>query len=163
MRVGEIGVIIKTVAESAITNYPVRIFPGDLNAHGTIFGGKILETMDWVAGYVACKHSNAQCVTLSVDSVEFLAPARQGDVLIFKATVNRVWGKSMEVGVKVMSENLFSQEVRHVNSAYFTFVAVDENHKPTEILVGLQSETADEIRRYEAAEIRRQHRLANKK
>lgn len=155
--------IVKTVADSAVTHYPVAIFPSDLNPHGTIFGGKILSELDRLAGYVACRHSNTLCVTLGVDSVRFLAPARQGEVLIFKATINRVWRTSLEVGVKVLAENLLTKESRHVVSAYLTFVAVDELGKPTEILVDLKPETVDEKRRYEAAEVRRQQRLANER
>ncbi|MBI2674564.1 MAG: acyl-CoA thioesterase [Candidatus Yanofskybacteria bacterium] len=150
----------KRVAESALDCYPMEIFPGDLNSRGTIFGGKILATADKVAGYVAMKHSGLECVTLAVDSVRFLAPAKQGEVLVFKAAVNRVWGSSLEVGVKVLADNITAQTSRHILSAYFTFVAVDGNDKPQEIGVQLRPETPGENRRHEEAQRRREHRFA---
>lgn len=150
---------LKKVSESALECYPVEIFPVDLNSRGTIFGGRILALADRVAGYVAIKHSGHECVTLAVDSVRFLAPAKQGEVLIFKAATNKVWKSSLEVGVKVFAENLIAQTSRHILSAYFTFVAVDKNDKPVEIEAKIQLETAEEKRRYKEAQKRRKHRL----
>jgi len=149
----------KKVSESALECYPVGIFPTDLNSRGTIFGGRIMALADKVAGYVAIKHSGHECVTLAVDSVRFLAPAKQGEVLIFKAAVNRVWGSSLEVGVKVFAENMLTQTSRHVLSAYFTFVAVDRNDRAQEIEIKVQPETPDENRRYKEAQKRREYRL----
>lgn len=149
----------KKVSDSALECYPVEIFPGDLNSRGTIFGGRIMALADKVAGYVAIKHSVHECVTLAVDSVRFLAPAKQSETLIFKAAVNNVWGSSLEIGVKVFAENLVTQSSRHILSAYFTFVAVDKNDKPQEIETKIRPETSEQKRRYEEAQKRREYRL----
>lgn len=152
----------KEVSESSVDHYPVEVFPGDLNAKGTVFGGRVLAFMDKVAGYVAQRHSGMDCATLVVDSVRFLAPAKQGEVLIFKASINRVWGSSMEVGVKVLAENLQTGESRKVLSAYLTFVALDENLRSAKVPFGIRPLTKDEKRRYKEAGIRRKLRLAQK-
>lgn len=153
----------KKVSDSSVGHYPVEIFPGDLNAKGTVFGGRVLAVMDKIAGYVAQRHSGMDCATLIVDSVRFLAPAKQGETLIFKASANRVWGSSVEVGVKVIAENLQTGKSRNVLSAYLTFVALDENLKPAKIPFDLKPLTKDEKRRYKEAGIRRKLRLAQNK
>jgi len=151
--------VAKKVSESAINYYPYEIFPNDLNPKGTVFGGTVMQVADRLAGVVAQKHSGKIAVTLLVDSMRFLAPASQGETLIFKAAVNRVWQSSMEIGVKVCAENFQTSERRHVLSAYFTFVALDENGRPTTIPPVLP-ETIGEWRRYDEAELRRQTRLS---
>ena len=90
----------KPVSQSAINDYAYTIFPGDLNASDTAFGGRILEIADRLAAIVARRHSGLLCVTLLVDSIRFIGPATQGEILIFKSAVNRVWRTSMEIGVK---------------------------------------------------------------
>src|SRR5277367_2181529 len=114
----------KPVSESAIHDQTAIVFPNDLNTIGTLFGGRVLEQADLVAAVVSHRHAGRVCLTLGVDSVRFLAPARHGDILIFQAAVNRVWRTSMEVGVKVLSEDFKTLNRRHIFSAYFTFVAV---------------------------------------
>src|SRR5665213_3850318 len=94
----------KRVSESAIHDQTYIVFPNDLNSIGTLYGGRVLEQADRVAAVVAKRHSGRVCVTLGVDSVRFLAPARHGDILIFQAAVNHVWRTSMEIGVKVLVE-----------------------------------------------------------
>lgn len=148
------------VSFSAVNDQTYLLMPGDLNANNTAFGGKIMEIADRLAGTVAIRHSGSICVTLLVDSMKFLHPARQGDVLVFKAAVNRTWKTSMEVGVKVYAENFQTGTRKHVVSAYFTFVAVDENQRPKEIR-GVVSETDDETRRYIDADRRRARRLTD--
>ncbi len=148
----------RRVSESAVDNSPYQVFHNDLNAIETVFGGRVLEIADRLAGIVAQKHSNLVCVTLLVDSIRFLAPARRGETLVFKASVNRVWGSSMEIGIKVFAENLLTNESRHVFSAYFTFVAVNENGRPIPIRAVIP-ETEDEKRRYVEAGLRRANRL----
>jgi acyl-CoA hydrolase len=150
----------KKVSDSKVDQVPEFIFPSDLNAQNTVFGGKVLAMMDKIAGYVAYKHSGLVCRTLSVDSVRFLAPATQGEILIFQASVNRVWRSSMEIGVKVYSENVHINKLTHILSAYLTFVAIgDSDGKPMEIPYKITPETKDEERRYNQAEERRHHRL----
>jgi acyl-CoA hydrolase len=149
----------KRVSESAIHDQTSVVFPNDLNPLGTLFGGRVLEQADRVTAVVARRHAGRVCVTLGVDSVRFLAPARHGDLLVFQAAVNRVWRTSMEVGIKVWAEDLNTQSRRHIFSAYFTFVAVDEQLKPVPV-PPVEPETTDDRRRYEAAERRRTARLA---
>jgi acyl-CoA hydrolase len=148
----------KSVAESAIHDQTTVVFPNDLNAYGTLFGGRVLDLCDRVAGVVAKRHSGKVCVTLGIDSVRFLAPAKHGDILVFKASMNRVWKTSMEIGLKVFKEDFRTQERVHILSAYFTFVALDDHLKPVEIPPVLPH-SADEKRRYEQAEKRRLLRL----
>jgi acyl-CoA hydrolase len=151
----------KSVAASAIRDQTSIVFPNDLNTLGTLFGGRVLEQADRVAAVVSHRHSGGVCVTLGVDSVRFLAPARRGDILIFQAAVNRVWRTSMEVGVKVLTENFKTLTRQHIFSAYFTFVAVNDELQPIPIAAVIP-ETDDEHRRYRQADGRRQARLAVK-
>lgn len=152
----------KSVAESAIHDQTAVVFPNDLNAYGTLFGGRVLDLCDRVAGVVAKRHSGKVCVTLGIDSVRFLAPAKHGDILVFKASLNRVWKTSMEIGLKVFKEDFRTQERVHILSAYFTFVALDDHLKPVEVPPVLPL-SADEKRRYEEAEERRLIRLNQKR
>ncbi len=144
----------KTVDESAVDDHTYKIFPNDLNAYGTAFGGMIMAILDRLALVVAERHSENICVTASVDSMHFLNPAKRGDILLFSAAINRAWRTSMEVGVKVMAENYRTREKRHILSAYFTFVAMDDQQKPTQV-PAVMAQTPDEKRRYEEAEFRR--------
>src|SRR5437660_12465474 len=89
----------KRVSDSAIHDQTAIVFPNDLNTLGTLYGGRVLEQADRVAAVVAHRHAGRVCVTLGVDSVRFLAPARHGELLIFQPAVNRVWHISMETGV----------------------------------------------------------------
>jgi acyl-CoA hydrolase len=142
------------VRESAVEDHVYKIFPNDLNANGTVFGGMIMSVLDRIALVVAERHSERVCVTVSIDSVHFLAPAGEGDVLIFKAAINKAWNSSMEIGVKVIAESLSNAMTRHILSAYFTFVALDDHKRPTKV-PAVATETEDEQRRYEEAEMRR--------
>lgn len=148
----------KFVSESAIRDQTAVVFPNDLNAYGTLFGGRVLELADRVAGVVAKRHSGKVCVTLAIDAVRFLAPAKHGDILVFQASINRTWKTSMEVGVKVFAEDFKTLDRRHIFSAYFTFVALDDYLKPSAACPVIP-QTPDEQRRYEQAEARRQTRL----
>lgn len=151
----------KRVADSAIHDQTAIVFPNDLNSMGTLFGGRVLEQADRVAAVVAKRHTGRVCVTLGVDSVRFLAPARHGDILVFQASLNRVWRSSMEVGVRVLAEDFKTLERRHIFSAFFTFVAVDDQLHPIEV-APVVPETPDELRRYEQANQRRQARLKDR-
>ncbi len=148
----------KRVKESAIHDQVSVVYPNDLNANGTLFGGRVLEICDRLAGVVAKRHAGRVCVTLSVDSVRFHAPAKHGDILVFQASVNRVWSTSMEIGLKVSVEALKTVARKHIVSAYFTFVAVDDDMKPVKI-APLLPETEEEKRRYAQADERRRLRL----
>lgn len=152
----------KPVSASAIIDQVVEVFPNDLNAHGTLFGGRLMQVVDSLAAIVAKRHSGRVCVTLGIDSVRFRNPARHGDILVCKSSVNRTWNTSMEVGVKVVAEDFRTLEQKDILSAYFTFVAMDENLKPIEVIPVIP-ETAEQIVRYQEAEKRRNMRLASHK
>ncbi|MDW8262179.1 MAG: acyl-CoA thioesterase [Phycisphaerales bacterium] len=148
----------KPVSASAVNDQTAIVFPDDLNTLGTLFGGRVMEHCDKICAVVAKRHSGVNCVTLGIDSVRFLASARHGDILVFKAAVNRVWRTSMEIGVKVLAEDFRSMRAQHIVSAYFTFVGVDEQLRPVPI-PPVVPQTPDEQRRYAAAEARRLMRL----
>lgn len=148
----------KPVSASQIIDQVVEVFPNDLNPHGTLFGGKLMHVIDNLAAIVAKRHSGRVCVTLGIDSVRFLNPAHHGDILVCKASVNRTWGTSMEIGVKVIAEDFRTLEQKDILSAYFTFVAMDDESNPTKIIPVIP-ETEDQKIRFEAAEKRRKARL----
>lgn len=110
-----------------------RMLPSHANPSGAVFGGEILKACDEAAGIAAGRHARRRVVTAAVDAMEFVEPARIGEVLTCKAAVNATFGSSMEVGVRVEAEDLLSGEVRHTNSAYFVMVAVDEDGSPVEV------------------------------
>jgi len=149
----------KAPSKTAVEDNTYRIFPNDLNSKGTVFGGLIMAQIDRVAAVVAERHSERVCVTASVDAISFLAPAGRGENLIFKASINRAWRTSMEIGVKVIAEdNLKTTKQRHIVSAYLTFVALDDNDRPTKV-PPVEPKTESEKRRFAEAEIRRNHRF----
>jgi len=149
----------KPVSYSAIEDHVYRVFPNDLNSHGTVFGGLVMSILDRIALVCAERHSGFSCVTASVDAMHFLAPARRGDNLVIKASVNRTWRSSMEIGLKVIGENPKTNVEKHIVSAYFTFVAVDENNKPISVCP-VKPENKIQKRRYNEAEFRRNSRIA---
>lgn len=151
------ALIPRPVSYSAVREQVYMVFPNDLNSNDTVFGGLIMAQMDRYAAVCADRHAGGVCVTVGVDAVHFIAPARKGDVLVFNAAVNRAWGSSMEVGVKVDAVNAAGGERRHILSAYLTFVAM-ENGKPRPV-PPLTPETIHEKQRYEEAQLRRELRL----
>ena len=147
----------KPVSASAITDQVVEVFPNDLNPHGTLFGGRLMQLVDNLAAIVAKRHSGHVCVTLGIDSVRFLNPARHGDILVCKASVNKTWHTSMEIGVKVIAEDFRTLDQKDILSAYFTFIALDQNKKPIEVPQVIP-ETILEKRRNKEANDRRERR-----
>jgi len=152
----------KTVSDSAVRHQVYKVFLNDLNANRTVFGGLVMSQLDRIASVVAERHSGHTCVTASVDALHFLAPAHEGDVLFYQASINKAWNSSMEIGVRVSSENPKTGEREHIVSAYFTFVAINKAGKPMPVPEAIP-ETAIEKRRYADAEVRREVRKRESK
>lgn len=132
--------------------------PQHANNLGHVFGGVVLSLMDKVAAIAAYRHARMNVVTASIDRVDFREPIFVGDLVILKSSVNFVGRTSMEVGVRVETENMVTGKRRHTNSCYLTFVAVDRDGHPVPV-PDLKPESADELRRYHAASERRRRRL----
>ena len=147
----------KTVAASQSERSEI-IFPGDANPLGNLFGGRLMQFIDLVGATAAFRHARAVTVTASMDHLDFVAPVHIGDMLILKASVNRAFRTSMEVGVRAMVENvLHDGGLRHVSSAYLTYVAMDLKGNPVEVPQVLP-ETDHQRRRFEEAGRRRELR-----
>ena len=151
----------KAVRES-ISEYSELALPNDASGLGNVLGGKVMHLVDLAGAMAAMRHARRPVVTLSVDQLLFLHPVRVGELIVLRSSVNRVFRTSMEVGVKVTTEKLMTGERRHTCSAYLTFVALDQNQKPTPITPVIP-ETEEEQRRYRQAGERRQYRLAMRK
>ena len=121
--------------------------PQDANPSGNIHGGVIMKLIDNAAGVVAIRHARSNVVTASIDRLDFHYPVYIGDLVTLTASLNSVGRSSMEIGVRVDSENLASGKVQHTSSAYLTFVALDENGRAREV-APLNLDSEDEIRRH---------------
>lgn len=133
------------------------------NLLGNVHGGEIVKLADSTAGAVAQRHSGGPAVTAALDEMVFLAPVHVGDIVRTLGQVNWAGRSSMEIGVRVEAQpwNDPSADGLHVASAYFVFVAIDEDGRSREV-PPLVPDTADDLRRHREAEIRRAHRLARK-
>jgi acyl-CoA hydrolase len=134
----------------------------EANLGGNVHGGVIMHLCDEVAGIAAVRHSGRRVVTAAMDRMTFRHPVFVGQLVTVKATVNAAWRTSMEVGVRVESENVRSGEVLHTSTAYLTMVALDDDGNPTEV-PPLDPETPDEVRRAREAQLRRDNRLAERR
>lgn len=134
------------------------VLPSHTNALGTIFGGIIMSWVDIAAAIAAQRHSQQPVVTASIDALNFVAPVHLGWVVNLKASVNYAGKTSMEVGVRVDAENPITGEKFHTASAYLTFVALGSNGKPRAV-PPVEPQSADEKRRFSAAQERRRIRL----
>ena len=135
----------------------VLMTPDMANFSGNVHGGTILKLLDQAAYACASRYASQYVVTLSVDQVMFRQPIHVGELVTFLASVNYTGTTSMEIGVKVLTEDIRAQVIRHANSCFFTMVAVDELGQPTPV-PPLAPSTPDEKRRYQAALIRRELR-----
>jgi acyl-CoA hydrolase len=135
----------------------VLMTPDTANFSGNVHGGTILKLLDQVAFACASRYAGRYVVTLSVDQVIFRQPIYVGELVTFLASINITGTSSMEVGVKVMAEEIRTQNVRHVNSCFFTMVAVDDERKPVAV-PPLRPFSPDEKRRFQAAKLRRELR-----
>jgi len=135
----------------------VLMTPDTANFSGNVHGGTILKLLDQVAYACASRYAGTYVVTLSVDQVMFRQPIYVGELVTFLASVNYTGSSSMEVGVKVVAENIRSQDSRHVNSCFFTMVAVDDSRKPIPV-TPLRPFSPEEKRRHAAAVMRKELR-----
>lgn len=135
----------------------VLMTPDMANFSGNVHGGTVLKLLDQVAYACASRYAQRYVVTLSVDQVVFRQPIHVGELVTFLASVNHTGTSSMEIGIKVVAENIRTQVVRHANSCFFTMVAVDDDGKPTPVPPRVPV-TADEQRRHAAAEVRKELR-----
>ena len=150
------ALVMRTVAESQSERSEI-IFPADANALGNLFGGRLMQYVDLVGAMAASRHARAITVTASMDHLDFVAPVHVGDLLILKASVNRAFKTSMEIGVKAMVEDVREQCLKHVSSAYLTYVAVDQQGHGL-VVPQLVCETENQKRRFEDAGRRREMR-----
>ncbi|NLF55602.1 MAG: acyl-CoA thioesterase [Thauera phenolivorans] len=132
----------------------VLMTPDTANFSGKVHGGAILKLLDQAAYACASRYAGRYVVTLSVDQVMFRQPILVGELVTFLASVNHTGNSSMEIGIKVIAEDIRARVVRHVNSCFFTMIAVDDDGRPTKV-PPLNPQTPDERRRFAAAELRR--------
>jgi acyl-CoA hydrolase len=133
----------------------------DANTAGDVHGGAIMRLCDEVAGIAAIRHCGRRVVTAGMDRMTFLHPVKVGQLVTVRATVNAAWRTSMEVGVRVESEDVRGRVVLHTSTAYLTMVALGDDGRPAAV-PALEPETPDEVRRQREAGVRRDHRLAER-
>ena len=138
------------------------VLPNDTNQLGNLLGGRLMHWIDIAAAIAASRHTGRVCVTASVDELNFHHPVRQGEVVVLRAAVNRVYTTSLEVGVHVSAENTLTGGRTHTNTAYLTFVAIDERGTPVPV-PPVKPVTAEEQRRFQDAGRRREIRLRNRR
>lgn len=123
------------------------MIPSYANFGGKIHGGILLSLMDKVAYVCAAKHAGNYCVTASIDGVDFLEPVEVGEIVSLMASVNYTGNTSLVVGIRVISENVKTNVVKHTNTSYFTMVAKDEHNRPAQV-PGLIVENREQVRRF---------------
>ena len=148
----------KTVKNSQVIMHEL-VLPNDTNLLGNVLGGRVMHLMDMCSAMSAYKHARTAVVTASVDQLDFLAPAKKGDIMILKSSVNYTGNSSMEVGVRIESENPKTGLKEHTASAYLTFVSLNDSGKPQKIS-SIQPETSIELERFKKGEIRHRERRA---
>ena len=142
----------KTVKDTHVIMHEL-ILPNDTNLLGNVLGGRGMHLMDMCAAMSAYKHARTAVVTASVDQMDFLAPAKMGDIMILKSSVNYTGKSSMEIGVRIESENPKTGDMYHTSSAYLTFVSLNDNGKPQGVPM-VTPETDVEKRRFDEGEQR---------
>ena len=157
---GEVTMKEKTPGETK-AEMTELVLPNDTNLLGNLLGGRLMHWIDIAGAMAAQRHANRIVVTASIDRVEFRHPVRAGEMITLIARVTWVGRTSMEVAVDVYSENYQTEEKKHTNKAYLTFVAVDNEGKPMPV-GGLRLETEEEKREFDAALARRSERLKSR-
>jgi len=150
----------RKISDSQITMTEL-VLPNHTNQLGNLLGGQLMHWIDICAALSAAKHNNRICVTASVDRIDFHHPVKLGDAVTLLSSVNRVFNTSLEVGVKVFAQSFKEGMVKHTNSAYLTFVCVDDYGKPVRAIEALP-ETNEHKRRFNEALIRRENRLKSR-
>lgn len=150
----------KTTSESR-TVMTDLVLPPDTNTHGTIFGGQVMSYIDKIASIVAMRHCRKPVVTASFDSMDFLAPVKQGEAISLVSFVTWTRRTSMEIFVKIQSENLMTGEKKLTGTSYLTFVALDADGKPSEV-PPIIPETEEEMMHYKTAQERYESRKKRK-
>ncbi len=150
----------KTNEDSGVIISHVML-PQDTNPAGNVHGGSIMKLIDTAAGVVAVRHARSNAVTASIDRVDFYYPVYLGNLVTLKANLNMAGKSSMEIGVRVESEDLRTGETKHTASAYLTFVALDEDGRPRNV-PPLKLETEEDVRRNREARARKKMRLSLK-
>lgn len=145
------------VVDKSQLTMTVLMTPDKANFSGNVHGGTLLKYLDEVAYACASRYAGSYAVTLSVDQVVFRQPVHVGELVTFLASVNYTGNTSMEIGIKVMTENIRTQQQRHTNSSFFTMVAMGSDGKPVPV-PPLELKTAEQKRRFEHAEERRKIR-----
>ena len=130
----------------------------DANTAGNVHGGTIMKLCDEVAGVAGIRHSRLRVVTAGMDRMNFLQPVFVGELVTVRASVNAAWRTSMEVGVRVEKENVWTREALHTSTAYLTLVALDQEGRPSPV-PPVDPQTEDEERRAREAQLRRDNRL----
>jgi len=148
----------KSVSESRVEMTEI-VLPEDTNQYGHAWGGRVMTLIDKAAAIASVRHCRSNVVTASVDSLVFRAPVKLGHILRVHASVNAAFHSSMEVGVKVLSEDPLSSLQAHCCSAFVTMVALDATGRPTPV-PGLLPESSEDRRRQRDAARRRRARLA---
>ena len=159
---GELQLMEEKAVKESIVTISLVMMPEHANPAGNIHGGVIMKYVDNAGAVVAFRHARCNSVTASIDRFDFHNPVFVGNLLTLRASLNLVGKSSMETGVRVEAEDLFTGETRHIASAYLTYVALDDNSKPGKV-PGLICETKEEKRRNRDAEARRKIRLAERK
>ncbi len=147
----------KPVSESEVTMTEI-VLPVHTNALNSVFGGTVMSWIDIAAAIAAQRHARRIAVTASIDALAFRAPVKLGNIVHIRASVNRVFRSSMEVGVRLDAEDPLTGKTTHTASAYLTFVALDEKGKPTSA-PEVEPHTPAQKRRYKNAEQRRASRM----
>ncbi len=146
----------KTVKNTHVIMHEL-VLPNDTNLLGNVLGGRVMHLMDMCAAMTAYKHARTAVVTASVDRLDFLAPVKMGEIMILKSSVNYTGKSSMEVGVRIESENPKTGYIYHTSSAYLTFVSLNENGKPQGV-DDIVTENDIENRRFKEGKIRHEER-----
>jgi acyl-CoA hydrolase len=149
----------KTVKDSQVEMIEL-VLPNDTNILGNLLGGRLMHWIDISAALTASRHCNKVAVTAGVDNLNFHHPVHLGNIVRLKASVNRAFNTSMEVGVRVEVEDIETGNIIHSNSAYLTFVSIDSETKKPIKVPQVIPESEVEKRRYEQALKRREQRLA---